>query len=188
MTTADVVEACIDSLQGDVVNEYLQQYADILRQTTEGTDALAKKQEAEEKHLDDPEMWAIQLDHTEQIWGLCRTYEQRLKVVEAEVTRLREAMDKYSEDEMLKGNLHPPASADDGMVRVPRDRGDPMENWLMKPALEWLEEAEHGAEQGRCRLIAGMLRDLWKNNDTMGAFPVAPAAAQEMEMTRRRDG
>lgn len=53
-------------------------------QTTEGTDALAKRQEAEEKHLDDPEMWAIQLDHTEQIWGLCRTYEQRLKVIEAE--------------------------------------------------------------------------------------------------------
>ena len=76
-------------------------------QTTEGTDALAKRQEAEERHLDRTEqVW--QLDHTEQIWGLCRTYEQRwknaeqrLKVVEAENARLKAALDRYSEDEML---------------------------------------------------------------------------------------
>lgn len=39
---------------------------------------------------------------------------------------------------------------------------DPMENWLMKPALEWLEQAEHGGEQQRCKVIAEILRDLWR--------------------------
>lgn len=39
---------------------------------------------------------------------------------------------------------------------------DPMENWLMKPALEWLEQAEHGGEQERCKRIAELLRDLWR--------------------------
>ena len=74
MTTADVVEACIDSLQGDVVNEYLQQYADILRQTTEGTDALVSDL-SEEANI---------VYCYEEMTNLCRTYEQRLKVVEAE--------------------------------------------------------------------------------------------------------
>ena len=81
----------------------VREYADILRQTTEGTDALAKRQEAEERHLLDRTGQVWQLDHTEQIWGLCRTYEQRLKVVEAENARLKAAMDKYSEDETLGG-------------------------------------------------------------------------------------
>ena len=75
MTTADVVEACIDSLQGDVVNEYLQQYADILRQTTEGTDALVAA------ILNDPTCVASEAARL--LEERCRTYEQRLKVVEA---------------------------------------------------------------------------------------------------------
>jgi hypothetical protein len=74
MTTADIVEACIDSLQGDVVNEYLQQYADILRQTTEGTDAILDARGDDEY----PEVTATKL------LDLCRAYEQRMKVVEAE--------------------------------------------------------------------------------------------------------
>ena len=84
MTTADVVEACIDSLQGDVVNEYLQQYADILRQTTEGTDALVSdlSEEANIVHC------------YEEMTNLCRTFE-------AENARLKAAMDKYLEDEVL---------------------------------------------------------------------------------------
>jgi hypothetical protein len=38
----------------------------------------------------------------------------------------------------------------------------PEENWLMKPALEWLEQAEHGGEKERCQMIADLLRDLWR--------------------------
>ena len=57
----------------------LRQYAALLRQTTEGTDALAKRQEAEERHLLDRTEQVLQLDHTEQIWGLCRTYERLWK-------------------------------------------------------------------------------------------------------------
>ena len=56
-------------------------------------------------------------------------------------------------DRLVMLDVKQPSAISDEMVSVPRDRGDPMENWLMKPALEWLEEAEHGAEQGRCRLI-----------------------------------
>lgn len=41
--------------------------------------------------------------------------------------------------------------------------GDPMENWLMKPALEWLEQAEHCDNNDRCKRIAALLRDLWRN-------------------------
>ena len=99
MTTAQEVEQYADkfgdSYPATVV--YLRQYATILRQTTEGTDALAKRQEAEERHLLDRTEQVWQLDHTEQIWGLCRTYEQRLKVIEAENARLKAAMDKYYE-------------------------------------------------------------------------------------------
>jgi len=51
--------------------------------------------------------------------------------------------------------------------------GGPNVNWLMKPSLDWLENAEHGENQARCRMIAGMLRDLWRGNDTLGAMPVA---------------
>lgn len=45
---------------------------------------------------------------------------------------------------------------------APQQPTDPMENWLMKPSLEWLEQAEHGADQDRCKMIAAMLRDLWQ--------------------------
>lgn len=41
---------------------------------------------------------------------------------------------------------------------------DPMENWLMKPALEWLEQCEHGEDNERCNGIAAMLRDLWREH------------------------
>ena len=57
----------------------VKEYAALLRQTTEGTDALAKRQEAEERHLLDRTEQVLQLDHTEQIWGLCRTYERLWK-------------------------------------------------------------------------------------------------------------
>lgn len=50
---------------------------------------------------------------------------------------------------------------------------DPMENWLMKPCLEWLEQAEHGDENKRCQMIASILRDLWKRQP-----PVAPVYEQ----------
>ena len=56
-------------------------------------------------------------------------------------------------------------------------RGDPNNNWLMKPSLDWLENAYHGENQARCRMIAGMLRDLWRGDDTLGAMPVAIDAA-----------
>ena len=46
---------------------------------------------------------------------------------------------------------------------IAADRGDPMENWLMKPALEWLEQAEHLHDNERCKMIASLLRDLWRN-------------------------
>ena len=101
MTTAQEVEQYANRIailgMGQSV-ALLRQYAAILRQTTEGTEALAKRQEAEEKHLLDRTEQVWQLNHTEQIWGLCRTYEQRLKVVEAENARLKAAMDKYSEE------------------------------------------------------------------------------------------
>lgn len=58
-----------------VINEYLRQFATLLRQTTEGTDALitAYLESTENKILFIPKFV-----------DLCRTYEQRLKVVEAE--------------------------------------------------------------------------------------------------------
>ena len=45
--------------------------------------------------------------------ALIKTYSDAV----AENARLKAAMDKYSEDETLKGNLHPPADA--GMAIVP---------------------------------------------------------------------
>lgn len=51
---------------------------------------------------------------------------------------------------------------------APRERPtDPMENWIMKPALEWLEQAEHGENKERCRGIAALLRDpnAWLHQD-----------------------
>ena len=79
-------------------------------QTTEGTDALAKKQEAEEKHDRTEQVW--QLNHTEQIWGLCRTYEQRwkdaerrIKVVEAENARLKAAQQRAEKAEAANVKL-----------------------------------------------------------------------------------
>lgn len=58
-----------------------------------------------------------------------------------------------------------------------KGRGDPNGNWLMKPSLDWLENAEHGENQARCRMIAEILRDLWRGDDTLGAMPVAIDAA-----------
>ena len=62
---------------------------------------------------------------------------------------------------------------------------DPMENWLMKPALEWLEQAEHGGEQQRCKVIAEILRDLWRRQaDThppaLSDEPLDPALVSKL--------
>lgn len=57
---------------------------------------------------------------------------------------------------------------------APRERPtDPMENWLMKPALEWLEQAEHGENKERCKNIAVLLRTLWAG-DKSNLVPCAP--------------
>ena len=88
MTTAQKVEQYADkfgdSYPATVV--YLRQYATILRQTTEGTDALVSdlSEEANIVHC------------YEEMTNLCRTFE-------AENARLKAAMDKYSEDETLGG-------------------------------------------------------------------------------------
>lgn len=58
-------------------------------------------------------------------------------------------------------------------------RGDPMENWLMKPALEWLEQAEHGENQQRCKMIADLLRDLWRGPSTGVTSAVTETAPTE---------
>ena len=89
MTTAQEVEQYADTF-GDsypATVVYLRQYATILRQTTEGTDALVAEHCWENRALNaERELLVAQ---------------QRLKVVEAENARLKAAMDKYSEDEML---------------------------------------------------------------------------------------
>lgn len=53
---------------------------------------------------------------------------------------------------------------------------DPMENWLMQPALEWLEQAEHLHDNERCKTIAALLRDLWRQLPREGNT-VAPTKA-----------
>ena len=86
MTTAQEVEQYADkfgdSYPATVV--YLRQYATILRQTTEGTDALVSdlSEEANIVHC------------YEEMTNLCRTFE-------AENARLKAALDRYSEDETL---------------------------------------------------------------------------------------
>lgn len=89
---------------------------------------------------------------------------------EVEIADLREdlldhiRMEKDAQEELAKAAAR-------------KFRGDPNNNWLMKPSLDWLENAYHGENQARCRMIAGMLRDLWRGDDTLGAMPVAIDAA-----------
>ena len=61
-------------------------------------------------------------------------------------------------------------------VRVEVAATDPMQNWLMKGALEWLEQAEHGGENERCKVIAGMLRSLWRGDKNHLNAVVSPDA------------
>ena len=62
--------------------------------------------------LDEAELWTL-ATIVRDYAALIKTYADAV----AENARLKAALDRYSEDEMLKGNLHPPT--DDGMVRVP---------------------------------------------------------------------
>jgi hypothetical protein len=89
MPTSKEVEQVAALINLDVCQEhYLRQFAAILRQTTEGTDALVK---------DVP----ITADNYQAVLKLCRTYEKMCKQSDAENARLKKALDKYSEDEML---------------------------------------------------------------------------------------
>ena len=81
--------------------------------------------------------------------------------------------DDHVADALTKAILQ--ACAEQDAAR--KGRGDPNGNWLMKPSLDWLENAEHGENQARCRMIAEILRDLWRGDDTLGAMPVAIGAA-----------
>ena len=47
---------------------------------------------------------------------------------------------------------------------LPVDSDTPESHWLMKPALEWLEQAEHFHDNDRCKMIAAVLRDLWRDS------------------------
>ena len=92
--------------------------------------------------------------------------EARIVALEAENARLKAALDRYSEDEMLKGNLHPPADA--GMVRVPvepnegmmmailnRGLGDPPDPaWIKMAKSRWayLLKAAKGAQEALAQI------------------------------------
>jgi hypothetical protein len=58
-----------------------------------------------------------------------------------------------------------------------------MENWLMKPFLEWLEQAEHGHDNERCKMIAAVFRDLWRNQpaDALSRQPSEEAVEHAQE-------
>ena len=62
--------------------------------------------------------------------------------------------------------------------RSVQERGDPMNNWLMKPSIEWLENAEHGENQDRCKMIAAMLRDLWRGSELKVTITINAAVSK----------
>jgi hypothetical protein len=54
-----------------------------------------------------------------------------------------------------------------------------MGNWLMKPCLEWLEQAEHGENKQRCQMIADILRDLWSRQKPLEGIDGSAAPGRE---------
>lgn len=88
---------------GDKAALILRQFATLLRQTTEGTESgeWPTPEHAQHIQFEGCDCVVMSPESYEGLYNLCRAYEQRLKMVEAENARLRAAMDKYSEDEML---------------------------------------------------------------------------------------
>jgi hypothetical protein len=51
---------------------------------------------------------------------------------------------------------------EDGTRSCQMCSAEPDDVWLIGSSLDWLENAEHGQNKDRCRIIADILRDLWR--------------------------